>query len=134
MGNVLGRTVRLTGNVLPLRGFASFLSDAGVPGGPWLKSVLTPSHLRRWNDHRLSSYKDDLLYLVGAALGDKECARKLACRSGKRVGGVPGSSLLTLLMSGLGGYVPEVAREPYIIMRDSLLYSDDCEQYDCTPR
>ena len=47
---------------------------------------------------------------------------------------MPGSSLLTLLLSGLGGYVPEVAREPYIIMRDSLLYSDDCEQYDCTSR
>jgi len=135
VGNIFSGAVRLTGNVLPLRGLAGLLSDTGVPGGVWLRTFLTPEHMRRWDRRdQQPSYREDLLYMVGAALGEKECVRKLACRSGKRVSSVPGSSLVTLVLFGVASHVPEVLREPYTIMRDSILYSDDCDQYDCTPR
>jgi len=133
--SIISGIIRLTGNVLPLRGFAGLMADAGVPGARWFRNVLTPSHLRGWERmERQPNFRDDLLFMVGAVLGEQECVRKLACRSGKRVSSIPGSSVVTMILAGASGYVPEFLRETYSILRDSVLYSDDCEQFFCRPR
>mgnify|MGYP006954622220 CR=1 FL=1 len=63
--------------------------------------------------------------------GEFECRLKLACLAGKRLNSISGLSSLALLVSVAANRLPETLQAPYAALRDSLMYSDDCQQYIC---
>ena len=129
----LGRSLRLTGNYLPLRGVAGLATDLGVPGSYWLRDTLD------WREDIELDMKEELLFAAGAVMGVEDCAKKFSCRMGKRISGLPGLGSTTVFLSGalpyttidLTTYMPGYIRDQVMVLRDSVLYSDDCEQYKC---
>merc|ERR1719356_2403143 len=148
------------GTILPLRGFASFAADLGIPGAATMLDILTPKMPRHINDksqltkafnHRsrqgrqeafksqrrtstigYSPFRPEIHSLMGVAHGDRECMLKLACLSGKRLSSLSGASAVAILLASTTDFMPEAVREPYQAMKNSVMYSDDCSQYVCS--
>ena len=128
----LGRCLRLTGSYLPLRGVAGVATGLGVPGSYWLKDTLD------WREDIEPDIKEELLFAAGGFMGVEDCARKFSCRMGKRISGLPGLGSTSVFLSGalpytfdLASYLPEYIGEHVMVLRDSVLYSEDCEQFKC---
>ena len=129
----LGHSLRLTGNYLPLRGMAGLAMEMGVPGSEWLKDTLD------WREDVVPDFKEELLFAAGGFMGMDECARKFSCRMGKRISRIPGLESTSVFLSGalpytfdLATYLPEYMGEHVMLLRDSVLYSEDCEKYACS--
>ena len=128
----LGRSLRLTGNYFPLRGLAGLATGLGVPGSGWLKDTLD------WREDIEPAIKEEMLFAAGGLMGVEDCARKFSCRMGKRISGLPGLGSTSVFLSGalpytfdLTSYLPEYIGEHVLVLRDSVLYSEDCEQFVC---
>merc|ERR1712142_1106102 len=81
---------------------------------------------------------EELLFAAGGFMGVDDCARKFSCRLGKRISGIPGLESTSIFLSGalpytfdFSTYLPEYVGDHIMVLRDSMLYSDDCEQYKC---
>lgn len=77
------------------------------------------------------SYREEVSSLMGSMFGEKQCLMKLACLSGKRLSAVKGASALTMVLSTVAGVMPEALHDPYWALRNSIMYTDDCQQYLC---
>ncbi len=91
------------------------------------------SHEQKRVDHGgFSSYREEMSSAVGAVLGDKECWKKLACLSARRLEeNVNGGSVMALMAAPAQRLLPEGLQEPYLVFRDSILYSKNCNTYKC---
>ena len=77
------------------------------------------------------SYREEVSSIMGSMFGEKQCLMKLACLSGKRLSAVKGASALTMVLSTVAGVMPEALHDPYWALRNSIMYTDDCQQYLC---
>ena len=77
------------------------------------------------------SYREEVSSIMGTMFGEKQCLMKLACLSGKRLSAVKGASALTMVLSTVAGVMPESMQDPYQALRNSIMYTDDCQQYQC---
>lgn len=138
----LTSSVHYIGAIFPLRGVASFFADLGLPGAAGLMRLLTPDKPSERSGKRISrvdssssfsssNYGEELHSLFGALHGEQECLEKLACLSGKHVSALSGATTLTLLLSIASGQMPESLQGPYLALRDAIMYTDHCEQYQC---
>lgn len=159
MSSIGSYALHSMGSILPLRGFASFAADLGIPGAATMLDILTPKIPRHINErsssamgfnHRSrqgrqeavksqrrsstighSPFRPEIHSLMGVAHGDRECMLKLACLSGKRLSSLSGASAIAILMSTATNMLPKSMREPYNALKNSVMYSDDCSQYVC---
>jgi len=53
---------------------------------------------------------------------------KLACLSGRRLSAVKGASAVTMILATVAGVMPEGLQEPYQALKNSIMYTDDCQQ------
>ena len=153
--NLVSGTLHFVGSFLPLRGLATIAKDIGIPYADNLLHALTPSK-QNWNfvspdfsvarssqrrsdnlDHlnkiedKYVSMRDELSSAVGAAFGNEQCKKRLACLSGRHLSHVNGASSIALLVNSASSLLPDDFREPLSIVKDSILYSDNCDQYEC---
>ena len=78
------------------------------------------------------SYREEVSSIMGTMFGEKQCLMKLACLSGKRLSAVKGASALTMVLSTVAGVMPEALQDPYQALRNSIMYTDDCQQSQCS--
>jgi len=77
------------------------------------------------------SFREEVSSLVGTMYGEKECMKKLACLSGKRLSNIRGTWAITVGLTTMGGMMPESLQDPYNALKNSIMYTDDCSQYQC---
>ena len=77
------------------------------------------------------SYREEVSSIMGTMFGEKQCLMKLACLSGKHLSAVKGASALTMVLSTVAGVMPESMQDPYHALKNSIMYTDDCQQYQC---
>lgn len=140
--------LHLVGSFLPLRGMATIGKDLGIPYADTVLTVLTPSSSTaailptRTSQRRSDTFKnqeeevyismrDEMSSAVGALLGKGHCQKRLACLSGRHLSHINGAASIALLMSTATNFLPDDFREPLSIVKDSIMYSDDCEQFVC---
>jgi hypothetical protein len=150
MDNFMRGALHLVGSFLPLRGLATIGKDLGFPYAEKVLAALTPtsfgaqfksasvsqrrsdtSNPNTFDDLKYTSMRDEMSAAVGALLGNPECQKRLACLSGRHLSHVNGASSLALLASSATTYLPENLKEPLSIIKDSILYTDNCDQYLC---
>jgi hypothetical protein len=87
------------------------------------------------DDEEYTSYREEMSSVVGTMMGDKKCMKKLACLGGRRLASIDGGSSVALLASTASSLLPEgiqeTLRDPLSAMRDSIMYSNGCHQYEC---
>ena len=140
---VATRVIHYIGNIIPIRGLTSLAADFGVPFARSLLNLLADNddeedeglegdelHREARSSGR-TSYREEVFYVVGALHGDYECMMKVACLSGKKVSKVAGATTLTMILSALTNHMPETMQDTYVTMRDSIMYSNKCNQYKC---
>jgi hypothetical protein len=79
----------------------------------------------------LPSFREEVSSLMGSVYGEKECVKKLACLSGKRLSNIRGSWAITVGLTSVAGMMPESLQDPYNALKNSIMYTDDCSQYQC---
>ena len=151
ISNAAAGLFQAVGSFLPLRGIASLAADIGIPGAATLLHFLTPrsalpriaassrpinhrSTLGRSNAQApkgFSPFRAEIQSIVGAAHGEQDCVLKLACLSGKRLSALSGASAMAIMLAVATDMMPHQLRDPYIAMKNSVMYSDDCSQYVC---
>ena len=77
------------------------------------------------------SYREELSSVMGTVFGERQCLMKLACLSGRRLSAVKGASAVTMILATVANVMPEVLQEPYQALKNSIMYTDDCQQYEC---
>ena len=77
------------------------------------------------------SYREEVSSLMGTMFGERQCLMKLACLSGRRLSAVRGASAVTMILSTVAGVMPESLQEPYQALKNSIMYTDECQQYQC---
>ena len=157
MGNLVTGSLHLVGSILPLRGLATIAKDLGIPYAETVLAALTPTKKsfnrffspktttsvatsQRRSDtadiqdnagDKYVTLRDEMSSAVGALLGKSDCQKRLACLGGRHLSHVNGASSLALFASSASSFLPEEFREPLSIIKDSIMYSDNCEQYEC---
>ena len=77
------------------------------------------------------SYREELSSVMGTVFGERQCLMKLACLSGRRLSAVKGASAVTMILATVANVMPEALQEPYQALKNSIMYTDDCQQYEC---
>nr|XP_040578997.1 uncharacterized protein LOC121127644 isoform X1 [Lepeophtheirus salmonis] len=141
ISNTFTKFIHIIGGVVPLRGIASVAADIGIPGALTLQHYLTPSKAMTRSDGSTTTdsikrqyiqAKKTLTTALLGVLGYRGCLLKAACYCGKRLSAsVTGATAITLLLSTISNQLPESITDVYTTLRNSIFYSDDCEQYDC---
>ena len=68
---------------------------------------------------------------VGALLGNENCKKRLACLSGRHLSHIDGASSIALLVTSAKFYLPDDMKDHLTAIHNSIMYSDDCDQYLC---
>lgn len=77
------------------------------------------------------SFREEMSSAVGAAMGNDQCKKRLACLGGRHLAHINGASSIALLLSSAASYLPDHFKEPLSTLQDSIMYSHDCDQYVC---
>jgi len=73
--------------------------------------------------------KKGITTLVGAALGEQQCAERSACLAGEYAAQFPGKDVLFL---ALDRFLPESWSQTVNTFKQSATYIQDCEKFTCT--
>lgn len=149
MDDFMSGALHLIGSILPIRGLATIGKDLGFPYADNILAALTPTtdrftasfsqpHVsqRRMDtafrqEETYTSMRDELSSAIGALLGKGQCQKRLACLSGRHLSHINGASSVALLASTASSFLPEDFHEPLSIIKDSIMYTDKCDQYVC---
>lgn len=149
MDDFMTGALHLVGSILPLRGLATIGKDLGFPYADDILAMLTPNSGRATThsqpsisqrrmdvaspqrEESYTSMRDEMSSAIGALLGKGQCQKRLACLSGRHLSHVNGASSVALLVSTASSLLPEDFREPLSIIKDSIMYTDKCDQYVC---
>ena len=134
MDNFLTGALHLVGSVFPLRGMATVAKDMGLPYAEALQQALTPDSTptsSQDDNDQILSFRDELSSAIGTLIGKSQCNKRLACLSGRHLSHINGASSIALMVSSASHLLPDNFREPLSTLKDSIMYSDNCEQYQC---
>lgn len=161
VSNVVTGALHLVGSIIPLRGMATVAKDMGWPFADFVLEALTPTkstgHLATALHSTISdtggksqrrsdqtpvpeqpregqfyvSFREEMSSAVGAAMGNDQCKKRLACLGGRHLAHINGASSIALLLSSAASYLPDNFKEPLSTLQDSIMYSHDCDQYAC---
>ena len=143
VNDLMSDALQLVGSFLPLRGLASIAKDLGIPYASSILAALTPIKTsvvhpimtsrsqRRLDTTTYFSLRDEMSSAVGTFLGKGQCQKRLACLSGRHLSHINGASSIALMISTASNFLPPEYHDSFSTMKDSIMYSEDCEQYEC---
>ena len=142
VNDLMSDALQMIGSFLPLRGLASIAKDLGIPYASSLLAALTPikasvvhpimtPRSQRRLDTTYLSLRDEMSSAVGTFLGKGQCHKRLACLSGRHLSHINGASSIALMVSTASNFLPEEFQDSFSTLKDSIMYSEDCELYEC---
>ena len=139
---MMSEALHLVGSFLPLRGMATVAKDLGIPYADSILTALTP--VKSQPDHHpivataksqrrsdFNSLREEMSSAVGTLLGKGQCQKRLACLGGRHLSHVNGASSIALMISTASNFLPSDFQEPLSTLKDAIMYSEDCLQYEC---
>ena len=143
VNDMMSEALHMVGSFLPLRGLATIAKDLGIPYADSILTALTP--VRPQDDHPIVSttkserrssstfysLREEMSSAVGTLLGKGQCQKRLACLGGRHLSHVNGASSIALMVSTASKFLPHDLQDPLSTLKDSIMYSEDCQQYEC---
>ena len=148
VNDMMSEALHLVGSFLPLRGLATIAKDIGMPYADSILAALTPvksqglhpivatrkSQRRSSDSHQLPNYyslREEMTSALGTFLGKGQCEKRLACLGGRHLSHFNGASSIALMISTASNFLPPDLQDPLSTLKDSIMYSEDCQQYEC---